>query len=272
MKTDFAAQRILSIDPATWNRAVERTAQHTRELLPKFKSDDPTWDDILPEPPDPYDQDGISVVPIRGVLCPDVTPFDRRCGWADTALIARQVRDAAANGNTSGILLHISSPGGSVSWIQECGAVIQEVAKVKPVCAFIDGVGASAAYWLACCASEILCQPSACVGSVGVYSVLWDTRKLFESAGIQVQVFRSGKFKGAGIQGTSLTEDQAANVQAGVDRTATAFRSLVMESRPKCSEDALQGQSFDGAQAVENGMADGLACDVSEVLALLKGA
>lgn len=263
MKTDFSAHRILSIAPDVWGRAVSKCAEPAQSGIP-------TWDDVYPEPDEPYDAEGVSVVPINGVLCPNVTPFERRRGFADTALISQQVREAAANGNTSAILLHIQSPGGAVAGIPECGAIIKEASKVKPVCAFIDGVGASGAYWLACCANEILCQPSACVGSVGVYSVIYDTKKMFEAFGIQVQVFRSGKFKGSGIDGTTLTEDQAANVQAGVDRTATMFRALVMNARPKCSADMLEGQTFDGLQAVENGMADGLACDVQEVLEILK--
>lgn len=271
MNTNLAQHRILSIDPALWRQTLARVEEANAQAGEGLASERADWlDELFPAPEEPSRAGGMAIIPIKGVLCPGLTPFERRLGLCDTDLVAQWVRAAAADPSAGGILLDIQSPGGAVAGIPECAGIIGAAAKAKPVCAFIRGVGASAAYWLASQANEIHTQPSAVVGSIGVYSVVYDTRKMFEAFGVQVQVFRSGKFKGAGIEGTSLTEEQAAQIQSQVDRLATLFRSEVHKGRHGTTDDAMQGQTFDGLQSLENGLADYLALDLTEVLATLE--
>ena len=80
-------------------------------------------------------------------------------------------------------------------------------------------------------------------------------------AGIAVEVFRSGKFKGMGTPGTALTDDQKALIQAEVDLLAKTFKSAVVASRPQVTEDIMQGQSFLGMVAAQNRLVDALAVE-----------
>jgi len=271
VNTSLAQHRILSIDPALWRQTLAHVEAANAQARERFASERADWlDELFPAPEEPSRSGALAIIPIKGVFCPGLTPFERRLGLCDTDLVSQWVRVAASDPSAAGILLDIQSPGGAVAGIPECAGLIAAAAKAKPVCAFIHGVGASAAYCLASQANEIHAQPSAVVGSIGVYSVVYDTRKMFEAFGVQVQVFRSGKYKGAGIEGTSLTEEQAAQIQSQVDRLATLFRSAVHQGRPGTTDDVMQGQTFDGLQALENGLVDHLALDRAGVIATLE--
>ena len=68
-------------------------------------------------------------------------------------------------------MLEIDSPGGSVQGIAETANMIHNVDAVKPVVSSIRDIGASAGYWLASQAREIVVaqplrsDPSACTRS-----------------------------------------------------------------------------------------------------------
>jgi len=81
------------------------------------------------------------------------------------------------------IVLNIDSPGGEASGIAEFATYIKN--SPKKVVAYIDDLGASAAYWIASAASEIYASSTAFVGSIGVvFTILDDTKKL-EKEGIE---------------------------------------------------------------------------------------
>ncbi|HEY3624859.1 MAG TPA: S49 family peptidase, partial [Terracidiphilus sp.] len=66
--------------------------------------------------------------------------------------------------------------------LPETADVIHAANRVKPVRAFVTGIAASAAYWLASQASSITLTPSGEVGSVGVLDLHADISKALENA------------------------------------------------------------------------------------------
>ena len=61
---------------------------------------------------------------------------------------------------------------------------------VKPVSAFIDDIGASAAYWVASQAGRLFIAPTAAVGGIGTYGVVTDMSGLANAIGFKVHVVR----------------------------------------------------------------------------------
>jgi ClpP class serine protease len=118
---------------------------------------------------------------------------------------------------------------------------------------------ASAAYWIASAADRVVASPSSTVGSIGVYLAVPDFSKAAEMAGIKMVVIKSGKFKGAGIEGTSLSEDQIANLQESVDSIHADFKAAVNMKRKMVRAEAMEGQTFSGKQAAAQGLVTGLA-------------
>ena len=87
-----------------------------------------------------------------------------------------------------GIILKVDSPGGEVAGTAEFCESIRLTTKIKPVIAVIqDGIAASAAYWVIAAAQEIWVTQLTCeVGSIGIYTQLWDYSGAYEMAGIKV--------------------------------------------------------------------------------------
>ena len=180
-------------------------------------------------------------------------------GGTSTVAARRQIRAAARDGDVSGILLRIDSPGGTVAGTDLLAREVMEARRSKPVVAQIEDVGASAAYWVASQAGRVYAStPTAMVGSIGTYMAVE------KRAAGELVVFRSGPHKGAGIDG-EITEEQAAHLQGVVDGLQQQFSEAVASGRRLKSEQVaevatgatwLAGQALalrliDGVQSVE---------------------
>lgn len=170
---------------------------------------------------------GIAVIPIVGGMVKGFSKFSS----ADTIKIRRQVREAARDKEVRGILLHIVSPGGFVDGTDDLAREVRGAGSKKPVHAYIEDTGASAAYWVASQASRITANPTAAVGSIGVFSVVYDLSKNAEMEGVKVHVIATGPNKGAGVPGTEITEEQLAALQDEVDAVASHFFEAVRRGR-----------------------------------------
>lgn len=214
--------------------------------------------------PKPYVVDGIGIVPLVGVIGKGVSPLERMMGVADVNDIAEALDAFAANPEVEKVALQVSSPGGTVTGVEELANKVRNLG--KPTMAYTDSEMASAAYWIASAADRVISSPSATVGSIGVYLAIPDYSKAAEMAGIKMVVIKSGKFKGAGIEGTSLNADQVENLQASVDGIHADFKAAVLMKRKMVKAEAMEGQTFSGKQAAQQGLVTGLADSFAEAL------
>jgi len=216
--------------------------------------------------PKPYvTADGIGVVPIFGVIGgPRLTPIEKMMGAVDVADISDTIDAFAMNPDVTRIALQVSSPGGTVTGIEELANKVRNLE--KPTMAYTDTEMASAAYWVASAADRVLSSKSATVGSIGVYLAVPDYSEAAKMAGIKMVVIKSGKFKGAGIEGTTLDEGQMANLQESVDEIHSEFKAAVLMKRKMVKAEAMEGQTFSGKQAAAQGLVTGLADSFSEAL------
>ncbi len=117
--------------------------------------------------------------------------------FADTdyADVRATVKRQLADPSVRTIDLVIDSPGGSVLGLPETADTIHAANRVKPVRAFVTGIAASAAYWLASQASTITLTPSGEVGSVGVLDLHADISKALDNAGVKITAVTAGEHK-----------------------------------------------------------------------------
>ena len=215
--------------------------------------------------PKPYvTADGVGVIPIAGVIGKNLSPIEKMMGAVDVNELSDAVDAFVANPDVQKIALQVSSPGGTVTGVEELANKVRSVG--KPTMAYTDSEMCSAAYWIASAADKVTVSPSATVGSVGVYMAIPDYSAAAEMAGIKMVVIKSGKFKGAGIEGTSLDESQLANLQESVDTIHAEFKAAVNMKRKMVKADAMEGQTFSGKQAAAQGLVTGLADSFSEAL------
>lgn len=202
---------------------------------------------------------GIATVPVSGILInrPSLVELFYY-GAEDTEKLTGLVYQAAKDPEVRGIVLDIDSPGGYVVGISELGDAVRQASKKKPVVAHSSGLMASAAYWVGSQANEIVVTRSSIIGSIGVYAAYYDYSARLAALGVKVEVFanKEGTYKGAGLQGTSLSNEQRELIQQQVQDDFNEFRRVVRSTRPNVSDDAMQGQTFPGRKAVASGLAD----------------
>jgi ClpP class serine protease len=145
--------------------------------------------------------------------------------FADTdySQIRASVKRALADPSVKTVDLVIDSPGGSVLGLPETADVIHAANRVKPVRAFVTGIAASAAYWLASQASSITLTPSGEVGSVGVLDIHADISKALENSGVKLTAVTAGEHKVERAPFTPLSDDAKAHMQAASMRGTGSF-------------------------------------------------
>jgi len=91
----------------------------------------------------------------------------------------------------------INSPGGSAVQSHLIFRRIRQLAQEKalPVVAFVEDVGASGGYMIACAADEIICDAASIVGSIGVVGGSFGFQRLIEKVGIERRLYTSGEHK-----------------------------------------------------------------------------
>jgi signal peptide peptidase SppA len=172
--------------------------------------------------------DGIAVIEMIGTFTKYGSSFSENPG---TLALRQAVRRAAADPQVRAIMLLIDSPGGSTAGISDLGEDVAAAAARKPTAAYIEDLGASAAYWIASQAGRVTANAGALVGSIGVYAVIQDLSGMAEREGVKVHVVRAGAMKGAGTPGTEVTDEQLADVQRVVDQLNELFLATVARGR-----------------------------------------
>jgi HK97 family phage major capsid protein len=207
-------------------------------------------------------QGAVGVLPIYGVLTQRAGLMTDYSGGTATESLAAQFDALAADPNVGTIVLDIDSPGGSVAGIPELAAKIAAARDSKKIVAVANTLCASAAYWLASQAHEIVASPSAMVGSIGVYAVHTDTSAADAQAGVSHTVIRFGANKADGLAGP-LSENGLAEMQAIVDEHGKAFVGAVAKGRgitpAQVRADYGDGSIFAAKGAKATGLVDRIA-------------
>jgi signal peptide peptidase SppA len=122
----------------------------------------------------------IAVIKLKNTLMKD----DQYCGPVGMATIGEIIKAAGAHENIAGIVLHIDSPGGTVDGTEALANIVKSIE--KPVVTFVDGLMASAAFWVGSQADEIIASTDTDeIGSVGVLLSFADLQPYWESLGIK---------------------------------------------------------------------------------------
>ena len=191
-----------------------------------------------PQQPNPRNKtyevtQGVAMVPVQGVLMKHAMSVSDVSGPSGTSYetIAEQMGIALADDAVQSIMLHMESPGGQSDGCEALYNYISAVAEKKPVWAFVDGLCASAAYYLASACTEVMATKSSQVGSIGTMMVARDTTKADEKSGVRTVVVRSGAKKALGTSGEPVTDAVIQSKQKIVDGLAQQFYDAVSSGR-----------------------------------------
>ncbi len=213
---------------------------------------------------------GLAVIPIEGVLMKKVPWFYRFFEISATQYgdIRNALTNAVKDPDVEKIVLHIDSPGGTVSGAEETADAIFEARKIKPVHTHIEDLGASAAFYTGSQANTISTNKNGEVGSIGVYAVFVDGSKAAEEDGFKIIVIKSGEHKGMGVPGAPITDAQIKAEQKIVDGLNDNFIQAVSRGRGMNKKEVralATGQTWLGEEAVEIGLVDSIS-DINSIL------
>ncbi len=203
---------------------------------------------------------GVAVIPVDGTIIPKADFFSEVSGATSIVQLQAAFREALASADVSAIVLDVNSPGGSVDLVPEMAAEIMAARGTKPIIAVANTWAASAAYWIASAAEQLIVTPSGEVGSVGVYSVHEDLSAAMAMKGIKTTLVSAGEYKVEGNPFEPLSPEARAEMQAKVDAYYEMFVNAVAAQRGVSAQEVLdrfgQGRMVMAADAVDRGMAD----------------
>ena len=220
------------------------------------------------------DAAGIAILPIVGTIIPRGDMLMESSGAISTQRIAAAFRSALATPDVESIVLDIDSPGGQVGGVDELATEIFQARGQKRIVAVANHLAASAAYWIASSADEVVVSPSGEVGSIGVLAMHQDISQALEADGVKINMLFAGKYKTEGNPFEPLTEEARAAIQARIDDYYQMFAGAVARNRGVKRSEVVggfgEGRVVGAKQAVALGMADRVAT-LDETIERLRG-
>lgn len=215
----------------------------------------------------------VAILPIHGFI----TKEDSFWSWYgdETAVnvVRASLNEIMQDDSIDTILLHVSSGGGSVAGVDELVNQLTAVKQERNVVTYIEDVGASAAYWIAAVGEAVYANEVAMIGSLGVFTVLTDTSRMFEEMGIEtILVSEPDDIKGAdGTPGVPVSKEVVRNTQDYVKAIADIFFKSISENRDvsqKVLRQQVGGRVMVAKSAQRYGLIDGVKT-LDEVLELI---
>jgi protease-4 len=171
------------------------------------------------------------------------------------------------------ILLHINSPGGTVTDSNGIYTAIKDY-KARynvPVYAFVDGMCASGGMYIACAADQIYATDISIVGSIGVMmSPFFNVTQLMEKIGVQSKTISAGKDKDEFNPFRPWKEGEDDSIKQLTDEMYSQFLNIIASNRPRINREKLikeyGAHVFSAEKALEIGFIDVLTVSVNDVL------
>jgi len=217
----------------------------------------------LPRAPNPpaLPPSPIAVLPIHGTLVKRTLGLEAASGLTSYAEIGTRLEAALGDPLVAGIVLDIDSPGGETGGCFELARRVREAAGLKPVWAVANDAAFSAAYAIGCAAERLFVTETGGVGSIGVIALHVDQSVKDARDGYRYTAITAGERKNDYSPHEPLHDAARAALQAEVDRLHALFVAHVaaMRGLDEAAVRATEAALFFGPQAVETGLADGVA-------------
>jgi signal peptide peptidase SppA len=225
---------------------------------------DPDWnlDDLEGSRfPRPVTINGVAILPLAGLLAPSLPYWER---GTSTELFAMQFLAALDDPQVKQIVLRINSPGGLLSGTAETADLIYRNRDRKPITAFaVNGLMASAAFFIGSAAGKVYATRSTEIGSVGVIWAHYDLTKMAADAGVKVSLVSIPEDKAIGYDQRPLSDSDRAKLvatwlQPAYDQFVGALARNRGVSADTVTSEYGRGLTYMAEEAAQRGMIDGV--------------
>ncbi len=212
----------------------------------------------------------IALIPVTG----PIMKYGGECGEPGSTHMTDWVKQASNSSKISGIIIRIDSPGGMVDGTATLAQAIKTSG--KPTVAFVDdGLMASAAMWIGSATDEIFAsQPTDMIGSIGVYTTLYDFEEWFKQRGIKVHEVYAPQSTEKNLDYKKGLEGDYSLIENDIKFICDEFIDTVKSNRGSRintqSGDPFKGALYFAQEATQIGLIDGIK-SFDEVVSHLEG-
>lgn len=204
-------------------------------------------------------RNGNAILRIDGPIYRYADYFTNASGGVTTAALARDYQRALDDPSVTRIVLVIDSPGGESTGINELADLIYAHRADKETIAYIEGYGASAAYWIASAAEKIVIDDTALLGSIGTIMGVPDPTAR------PARTIDFVSSQSPNKRPNPTTDAGRAVLQTLVDDITEVFIENVMRNRGMTRDQvvSIAGGMLVGRHAIAAGLADELGSEES---------
>ena len=162
--------------------------------------------------------------------------------------LIKQIQYAQNSSRIKAVVLIIDCPGGTVNDTELVFLELIKLNKKKPVISMVQGLSASGAYYLSVAADEIISNPSAMIGNVGVIANLPDHPY------IQEDIYSTGPYK---LWGTSR-DTYIRQIEVMKEAFLNAVEFGRGEKLTISLKDISRGEIYPAVEAIKIGLIDSI--------------
>nr|CBI80285.1 putative capsid protein of prophage [Bartonella sp. 1-1C] len=212
-------------------------------------------------PPETYVvQNNVAILPVHGTLVRRSAWLGALSGLTSYEGLSASFREAMAQPDVRAVLLDIDSGGGEAGGVFDLVEEFQALSKQygKPIWAHANEFACSAAYAIACSASQIWVARTGVVGSIGVVCAHLDQSYADEKQGHKWTFVFEGDHKVHGNPHEPLADEAKIKMQADCALLYEMFVDLVAKNRAMSAAAIREtkAETFIGSQAITLGLAD----------------
>lgn len=207
-----------------------------------------------------FDGEDETIIPltrVKGVVSKD----GGMCSIGTSQMGAKMEMDDLRK-DVSAHIIQLDSPGGAVDGTPEFASIIAGLQ--KPVIAFVDGMAASAAYWIASQTKHIITNSKNYteVGSIGTLCMLASEKEYLKKQGLHVEIMRADRSvdKARLNSVEDWPKESLEKLQADLNQINEDFIRNVNSGRNgklfTMGEDIFTGKMYDQQRALALGMID----------------
>jgi len=189
---------------------------------------------------------------------PNVPPY-----YAGVSELEQMLRIAENDPSVAAVVIKTDSGGGFVNGTATFSEMISRVNKKKPVLFSVDGIMASAAYWIGASGAGIYsCNKTSFFGSIGTLRVHQDLSQMMDRIGIKTTYITAdgNDEKVVGPETEPLSERDLALIKKDLNKLQKEFKNHIRRCRENLVEDErlFSGAVFIASEAKSLGLIDGI--------------
>ena len=177
--------------------------------------------------------------------------------------MVEEIDDLREDDDVVAVVFRVNSGGGSAYASEQIHHALELLKEVKPVVVSMGDYAASGGYYISCNADYIFAEPTTLTGSIGIFGIIPNVKKLTEKIGVSVDGVETHELSNFNANSVmrGMNAQERALMQAEINRGYDLFTRRCAEGRGKTQDEIKQiaeGRVWSGMRAMDLGLVDNL--------------